>query len=119
MRTMDLLEGIEFRERSANAQPLFVDNNGRVLRFALKPGQRIAEHRAPGTPLYIVVLQGYGVFTGGDGEEVEVGPHSLLIFDPGENHSVRAKDEEFVFLGILHGVPDSREGKTGGVLGRE
>lgn len=119
VRVTNLLEDVEFRERGAHAQPLYVDAHGRLLRFALKPGQRIEEHRAPGTPLYVVVVQGHGVFTGGDGVEVEVGPNSLLIFDPGEKHSVRAKDEEFVFLGILHGVPGSPEGKTGGILGRE
>lgn len=119
MRVANLLEGVEFKERGAHAQPLFVDAHGRLLRFALKPGQQIEEHSAPGTPLYIVVVQGRGVFTGGDGAEVEVGPNSLLIFDPGEKHSVRAKDEEFVFLAVLRGDPDKPEGKTGGILARE
>ncbi len=30
MRTMPLLENLEFHERNANAPPLFVNKNGRV-----------------------------------------------------------------------------------------
>lgn len=85
MKVMDALEKLEFRETTPHAQPLFVSAGGRILRFALRPGQKIAEHSAPNSPLYLLVLQGRGVFTGGDGTEQTCGPNALLVFDPGES----------------------------------
>jgi quercetin dioxygenase-like cupin family protein len=81
-----------------------VDKVGRVLRFTLKPGQQVIEHNAPETPVYLVVLKGRGLFAGGDGQEQPFGPNTLLIFEPGENHSIRAVAEELVFIAILHGA---------------
>ncbi len=118
MRTMPLLENLEFHEAAPYAQPLYVDEYGRVLRFTLKPGQSIAEHETPHSPFYVVVLKGHGAFAGGDKEEHQFGPNNLLIFEPGECHTVRALDEELVFIGFLHGVTGARPGKVGGELGR-
>jgi quercetin dioxygenase-like cupin family protein len=50
------------------------------------------------------VLKGEGRFAGGDGKEQRLGPNSLLIFAQGENHQMRALDEELVFIGFLQGV---------------
>jgi len=118
MRTVQLLEQLEFRDDHAYSDPLFVDAHGRILRFTLKPGQSIAEHNAPGSPFYIVVLQGHGVFSGGDGKEQSVGPNALLVFDPAENHAIRALDESLVFVGFLQGIPSTRTDKVGGDIGR-
>lgn len=118
MRTTHLLEGLEFHESSPYAQPLFVDEHGRVLRFTLKPGQKIREHEAEHSPFYVVVLKGHGVFAGDDSNEKEFGPGDLLIFDPGECHSVHALDEELVFVGFLHGVAGTRPGRVGGEMGQ-
>jgi quercetin dioxygenase-like cupin family protein len=118
MRTMQLLENVEFHEREPNAEPLFVDQYGRVIRFCLKPGQVIREHSAGGSPFYAVVVKGSGIFVGAGGEERHVAPNTLLIFEPGEEHEVRAGDEELVFVGFLHGVPGTRPDHVGGELGR-
>lgn len=117
MRAMNVWEQLEFRDNAPNAQPLYVDAAGRILRFALRPGQRIEEHSVPGSPVYILVLRGRGVFSGADGEGKTFGPESLLVFDPGELHAVRALDEELVFLAFLHGAPDARTGRVGGLMG--
>ena len=119
MRATNLLENVQFRDTKPNSEPLFVDAHGRVLRFSLKPGQAIEEHRAPNSPFYVVVLEGHGIFTGKDGAEIQVGPNALLIFEPGETHSVRALDEELVFVGFLHGVAGARPDKTGGTLSHD
>lgn len=119
MRTTNLLEGLEFHEPNAYAQPLFVDEHGRVLRFTLKPGQRIREHEAEHSPFYAVVLQGCGMFAGADGDEKEFGPGALLVFEVGECHSVRALDEELVFVGFLHGVEGTRPDRVGGEMGEK
>ncbi|HKZ87428.1 MAG TPA: hypothetical protein VJ793_27700 [Anaerolineae bacterium] len=78
MKTMRLLEDLEFHDPDPYAQPLFVDKQGRALRFMLKPGQHIVEHRAPSSPFYAVVLQGHGLFAGGDGNEQRFGPKSVF-----------------------------------------
>ncbi|OQA40843.1 MAG: hypothetical protein BWY52_02763 [Chloroflexi bacterium ADurb.Bin325] len=119
MRFTHLLEDIEFDEAHAFANPLYVDEHGRVLLFALRPGQAIREHSVPHSPFYVLILQGTGIFIGEDEQEHRLGPNSLLIFAPNELHSVHALDEDLVFVGFLHGAPDVRAGKVGGELGRE
>lgn len=104
MQAINLLENQKFNDAHAHAEPLHVDKNGRAILFTLRPGQTIAEHHAPSSPFYVVILSGQGVFTGGNGLELTAGPNSLLVFDPGENHSVRALQDDFVFIGFLHGV---------------
>ncbi|MCP4415197.1 MAG: hypothetical protein GY805_01150 [Chloroflexi bacterium] len=104
MKTAQLLEGLEFHDKDPYAQPLHVEKDGRALRFTLLPGQSVREHNAPRSPVYIVVVKGHGMFSGGDGIESLFGPNSLLIFNSGENHTIRALDEELVFVAILHGV---------------
>lgn len=117
MRTTQLLENLEFHDRTAYAQPLYVDEAGRVIRFMLQPGQSISEHNAPSSPFYVVVLQGRGMFAGADGVERPFGPNDLLVFDMGERHAVRALDEPLIFVGFLHGVEGTRPDHKGGMLG--
>lgn len=119
MRTEQLLERLNFRDDHPYSEPLFVDAHGRILRFTLKPGQSIAEHNAPHSPFYVVVLEGHGIFSGHDGKEQQVGPNTLLIFDPAENHAIRALDENLVFVGFLQGVSTTRPDKIGGEMGRK
>lgn len=116
MRSTHLLENLEYHDDNPFAQPLYVSEDGRVIRFMLKPGQRIQEHNAPSSPFYAVVVKGRGVFSGADGDEREFGPNSILIFDKGETHSVRALDGGLVFVGFLHGIEGTRPGKIGGLL---
>ena len=111
MKTLQVLDNLKFHDENPYAEPVWVDDQGRVLRFMLRPGQVIREHNAPSSPFYVVVLQGRGIFTGGNGEEQTVGPNSLVAFAPGENHAVRALDEPLVFVGVLHGVPGKLYGR--------
>jgi quercetin dioxygenase-like cupin family protein len=104
MESINLMDVTEFHQKNPYAKPLHVDKNGRALLFALHPDQVIREHNAPSSPFYIVILKGQGAFVGGDGDEQTFGPGTLLIFGPGENHSIRAL-EELVFVGFLHGAP--------------
>jgi quercetin dioxygenase-like cupin family protein len=105
MKTIQLLEQLEFGEERPIAKPIHVDENGRLLRFTLRPGQSVREHVAPSSPVYIVVLKGNGLFSGEDEKEHLFGVNSLLIFKPDEKHTIRALDEELVFLALLHGAP--------------
>ncbi len=119
MKTMQLLQEVKFTAQEPHAEPLYVDKDGRVILFALEPGQSIKEHSAPNSPFYAVVLKGQGIFAGGDGKEESLGPNTLLIFDPQENHTIRALGEELIFVGFLSGVPSNVSEKKGGQLGRE
>ncbi len=105
MKTVNLLENVQFGSKDPLAEPLHVDRHGRAILFTLKPGQFIREHNAPSSPFFAVVLKGQGVFSGGDNVEQTCEANTLLIFDAGENHAIRALDEELVFVGFLHGVP--------------
>ncbi len=103
MKTIPLMENWRFNEKGPHAEPLHADPNGRVILFTLKPGQTIREHNAPSSPFYVVILQGRGVFSGSDGIEQTLGPDTLLLFDPAEQHKIRAIDQ-LVFVGFLHGA---------------
>lgn len=111
MKTLPLLQALEFHDDRPLAKPLFVGESGRVLRFALKPNQRVAKHCAPHSPVHIVVLRGKGMFAGEDGREVLLETDGLVVFSAGEMHAVRALDEELVFVAFLHkveGVPEPK-----------
>ena len=113
MKSERLLEDLEFHQSVPFAQPLFVRNDGRILRWMLKRGQSITEHTVPYSPFYVVVLKGRGMFSANGEEEQEFGPNSLLMFDPGETHTVRALDEPLIFIGFLQGSADIRPDQTG------
>ena len=59
------------------------------------------------------------MFAGRDGREQVYGAGSLLIFEPGETHAVRALDEELIFVSFMQGVDSMRPDRTGGEIGRE
>lgn len=107
MKSINLLENWQFNSKGPHAEPLHVDRNGRAILFTLQPGQSIREHNAPSSPFYVVVLNGRGMFAGADGVEQTVGPNMLLVFDPAEQHVIRAMDE-LVFIGFLHGAPGAQ-----------
>ena len=107
MKTFALLENLEFHDDMAYAQPLFVNEDGRVLRFTLRPGQAVKEHEAPHSPVYIMIVKGVGLFAGADGAEQRLGPENLIVFNSGEKHSLRADKEELVCIVILHGAPSA------------
>ena len=114
MKVIDLLDDLKFSDKDPHAESLHYDTEGRAIRFMLKPGQSIPEHRVPSSPFLVVVLKGTGLFAGADGVERTCGPDTLLVFDPAENHTVRALDE-LVFIGILHGIqpPDQTGSRIG------
>ncbi|HKZ43761.1 MAG TPA: cupin domain-containing protein [Anaerolineales bacterium] len=104
MKFINLMENLKFGINDPHAEPLHVDAQGRAILFTLKPDQSIREHNAPSSPFFVVVLKGKGIFAGGDGVEHTCEPNTLLVFDAGEQHAIRAV-EELVFVGFLHGAP--------------
>lgn len=119
MEHLQLLDHLAFRESDPRANPLLVNQDVRILRWMLKPGQAISEHAVPDSPFYVVLLQGRGMFAGADGVEQEYGPMSLLLFAQGESHTVRALEEELVFVSFMHGSESMRPDHAGGEIGRK
>lgn len=119
MKIRNLLDDLEFHDPVPFAQPLLVDQHSRILRWMLKPGQEISDHQVPDSPFYVVILKGRGVFAGADGQEQQCGPFSLLLFEMGEVHRVRALDEELVFISFLKSVDAMRPNRMGGEIGRD
>ena len=105
MKEFKLMSGWEFHNNAPYAEPLHVAADGRVLRFTLRAGQVVKEHEAPHSPVFVVVLSGHGQFAGADGKETTYGQNSLIIFDAGESHTIRAVKEDLVFVAFLHGAP--------------
>ena len=107
MKSINLSESWNFDNKGAHADPLHVSRNGRAILFTLKPEQTIRAHNVPSSPFFVVVLTGQGVFTGGDGIEQLASSNTLLVFEPGEQHTVRAL-EDLVFVGFLNGAPGAQ-----------
>lgn len=107
MKSINIFENWQFYPKGPHADPLYVDKNGRAILFTLKPEQTIHEHNVPSSPFYMVILAGRGIFAGGDGLEQEIGANTLLVFEPGEQHTIRAVND-LVFIGFLHGAPGAQ-----------
>ena len=112
MKSLALLEKPSFHDKNPFAEPLYVSDEARILRFALKPGQVVREHAAPHSPVFISVLKGQGMFAGPDEHEQQFGPTALIIFDAGENHSIRALNEDLIFLTFLREAPLAKSTDT-------
>jgi quercetin dioxygenase-like cupin family protein len=108
MKCINLFENWKFDDKGPHAEPLHVDRNGRAILFTLQPEQTILAHNVPSSPFFVIILEGQGVFSGGDGIERIVGSIALLVFEPGEQQSVRAWDN-LVFIGFLHGAPGAQK----------
>lgn len=116
MKAISLLDKAQSREDNPNADPLYVDKDGRVILFTLKAAQTIKGHQVPRSPFYAIVLKGHGFFAGREGQERRFGPNDLVVFDSGEEHAVRADSDGLVFVGILHGEPSNTSERTGGAI---
>ncbi len=108
MKVVQLYENWVFHDETPYAEPLLVDQEKRILRFTLRQGQVVREHTAPSSPVQLIILQGEGIFTGEDDIEHRYGKGVLLSFDSGEKHSIRALDEDLIFIALLHGAPNAK-----------
>ncbi|HQV28567.1 MAG TPA: cupin domain-containing protein [Thermoflexales bacterium] len=108
MLSIPLNDNVIFHDKDPYAEPLLVDKTGRILRFALKAGQTVREHTAPHSPVYVVVLKGSGLFSGAGDLEQRCGPGTLLVFEAGEPHAIRADTEDLTFVAFLQVAPGAQ-----------
>jgi quercetin dioxygenase-like cupin family protein len=97
-----LMKNIEFSDgEHGHAQVLYADASSRALRFSLKKGQKI-DNFLSHSPVHVMVLKGSGIFEGKNGYQTVT--HSTLIhFAEDEEFSVKAENEDLVFIAVMHG----------------
>lgn len=119
MKTYDILGNLQFKQDSNDglAEPLHVTDSGRVLRFTFRPGQSIPKADSPSSPMFYIVIKGSAVFTDAGGREQNVGPNSLVIYEPGEEFKVRAGNEEVVMLAVMRETEMARRESARGDSG--
>ena len=74
--------------------------NARVVAFRLAPGQQVAPHTSPSTVM-VVVLEGEGSFSGGDGNAVTLRAGQSAVYEPAETHGMVAGDVALAFLAVI------------------
>lgn len=88
----------EWRRGGRNAITLRKGGGLNVVLLAMKTGNRLEEHAAPG-PISLSVHEGAIRFSAA-GETVEVGPGTVLACDAGVRHSVEALDDAVCLLNV-------------------
>jgi quercetin dioxygenase-like cupin family protein len=91
----------EWQEGRRNAITLRKGGGLSVVLLAMKAGDRLEEHAAPG-PIALVVREGRILFTAGE-ETVEAGPDRVLTCDAGVRHSVEALSDAVCLLTVASG----------------
>jgi quercetin dioxygenase-like cupin family protein len=110
MNSFDLMKDIEFKTGHPVAESVLADKDTRLVRFSLLPGQSIKEHRAPSSPVYIIILEGKGLFSDGHDGMKEFGKNACIKYERGEKHSIETADENLVFVALLKGSPRNTNG---------
>jgi quercetin dioxygenase-like cupin family protein len=96
-----LREEKEWREGRRNAITLHKGGGLSVVLLAMRTGDRLEEHSAPG-PISLVVREGRIRFTA-EGEAIEAGPETVLTCDAKIRHSVEALSDAVCLLTLATG----------------
>jgi quercetin dioxygenase-like cupin family protein len=96
-----LREEKEWREGRRNAITLGKVGGLSVVLMAMKAGDRLEKHSAPG-PISLAVREGRIRFKA-EGEAVEAGPETVLTCDAGVLHEVEALSDTVCLLNVASG----------------
>ncbi len=96
-----LREEKEWREGRRNAITLHKGGGLSVVLLAMRSGDSLEEHSAPG-PISLVVREGRIRFTA-EGEAIEAGPETVLTCDAKVPHSVEALSDAVCILTLAIG----------------
>jgi quercetin dioxygenase-like cupin family protein len=96
-----LREEKEWRKGRRNAITLSKVGGLGVVLLAMKAGDRLEEHSAPG-PISLVVREGRIRFSA-EGETVEAGPEMVLTCEAGIRHEVEALSDTVCLLNVASG----------------
>lgn len=98
MKKLDTKEMIEFTPDAKNSFLIFDSDQARLALFCSESGQGVKKC-CSSSRVMMTVLEGEGVFLT-DGGEIEGGPGSVIIWEPGESHGYIAKTR-LVFLATI------------------
>ena len=96
-----LREEKEWQEGRRNAITLRKGGGFSVVLLAMKAGDRLEEHSAPG-PIALMIREGRIRFVA-EGETLEAGPERVLTCDAGVRHSVEALSDAVCLLTVASG----------------
>ena len=96
-----LREETEWREGRRNAITLHKGGGLSVVLLAMRAGDRLEEHSAPGS-ISLVVREGRIRFTA-EGEAIEAGPETVLTCNARVRHSVEALSDAVCLLTLATG----------------
>jgi quercetin dioxygenase-like cupin family protein len=97
------LNGIETPGGTVSPVVLHSDDEARAVLIGMEPGQELGDHQVREHAFVLVVSGSVDIAAGGDSLEAEQG--TLLQFEPGEEHAVRARDGGARLLLLLAGWP--------------
>lgn len=98
MKKIDTKALVEFRPDSKNSFLVFDSEQARLAMFCSEPGQGV-QKCCSSSRVMMTVIEGTGKFLS-DKEEIEAGPGSVIIWEPGEPHGYIAKTR-LVFLATI------------------
>ena len=91
----------EWQEGRRNAITLRKGGGLSVVLLAMKAGDRLEDHSAPG-PISLMIREGRIRFTA-ESETVEAGPETVLTCDAGVRHGVEALSDAVCLLNVASG----------------
>ncbi len=97
-----LREEKEWREGRRNAITLHKGGGLNVVLLAMRAGDSLEEHSAPG-PISLVVREGRIRFTAEGEAAVEAGPETMLACDAGVRHAVEALSDAVCLISVATG----------------
>jgi quercetin dioxygenase-like cupin family protein len=102
MKAYNLIDNLQYENQEhPHAEPLFVSDVGRVLRFTFKAGQRIPVADAPSSPIFYIILDGEALFADESGNIQRYGPNMMVAYEPGEKFEVMAGDEGALVIAVM------------------
>ncbi len=81
--------------------------DSRLVVFRIEPGQEVSAHRSTST-VVLNVLEGSGILSGADGEQRSCSAGDIVLYEPNEEHSMRASEETLLILATITPRPGTR-----------
>lgn len=108
MKKQNLNEYVEFKNERFTKRIIFKEGESTTFVLNFKPGQSLPTHKHPGTNVYLLVLQGEGIFTI-DGKEVPAQKDDVLVCDGNEEFSFNNSGSSNVSLYVmLNKIPNDQ-----------
>jgi len=80
--------------------------DARVVVFRIEPGEQVHPHTSTSS-VVLSVVEGRGVVAGADGER-PVAAGDVIVYEPNEEHAMRAEDERMVMHAVITPRPGAR-----------